>query len=171
MPRLQGAVRAAGGRAGDAGRPGAGERGRHGGTERRRRYAWRGRPLGLERLVPPPCPDVSRFQQVLAPRRNFCDSWPAFCGSCTAPIESSAAETAHPPCGSRARACACCVSLGRAGMRKWARLQPRGGRAPHIEVEPGFPRGLGQKIDSGPEVGGVKTLGRAKSSAMDGLGR
>lgn len=153
MPRLQGSVRAAGGGAGDSGCPGAAARGGHGGAERRRRYAWSGR-LGVsEPWVAPPRPDISRLRQVLFPRRNSCDSWPACCGSCTAQTASSAAGTAGPRCGSPACACACCVRRGLAGMRKWARLQPRGGRALRVEVEPGIPRGRGQNFETSERAG------------------
>lgn len=65
--------------------------------------------------APPPRPDASRLPQAPALRRNSCDSWPACWRSCTAPTARSATRTVRPRCGSRARACAFCVSPGRAG--------------------------------------------------------
>lgn len=67
----------------------------------------------MEPPLPLPRSDVSRLPQAPG-RRNFCASWRACYGSCTAQTERSAAETAQQLCGSPARAYACCVSPGRA---------------------------------------------------------
>ena len=60
-------------------------------------------------------------------------------------------------------------------MRKWARLQPLAGRAPHVEVEPGFPQSPGGMLktlrrSSGWEAGGVEHRGGIRALRWGGLG-
>lgn len=103
-------------------------------------------PRGWSR-VPPPRPEASRLPQAPALRRNSCDSWPACCRSCTARTARSAAETVRPRCGSRARACAFCVSPGRArGAEVGEASATRAGGLSALRWSQGFPEGAWSEL-------------------------
>lgn len=121
MPRLQGAVRAAGSGAGDTGHSGGAARGGCISAKRRQRCG-RSRGAGGGEPRARPRPDSSLLLQAPAPTRDSCGSWRDCCGRCTARIARSAAKAARPRCGNPAPACACCVSRSGPGMREWARL-------------------------------------------------